>query len=112
MVGIVLLTLASVFIYGFHLVSRMKQVSLATQVAQKKMEIIRNLPFEDLETLGATFSDENLARLKNGTGVLAVEDEGSLEIKKVTVSILWDFHGRSMRKDIVTFVTQEGLNRR
>ncbi len=54
--GIVSLTLVSVFMYGFSAVYRTKQVSMATQIAQEEVELIRNLNFDDILLLGTTFS--------------------------------------------------------
>ncbi|GAG09653.1 unnamed protein product, partial [marine sediment metagenome] len=46
--GIVSMTLVSVFIYGFNVVYRTRQVTLATQIAQEEVELVRNLNYDDI----------------------------------------------------------------
>jgi len=108
----VLMTLITVFLYGFDVLSRTKQVALATQIAQEEIEAIRNMPFSDILTLGTTFTNEELTRLHHGQGSLALEDSEGENIKKLTVSITWDHHGKQMRKDIVTLITKQGINKK
>jgi len=45
MLAVVCVTLISVFIYGFNLLAKTKQVGLATQVAQFEVENYRNMNF-------------------------------------------------------------------
>jgi prepilin-type N-terminal cleavage/methylation domain-containing protein len=113
--AIVLMTLVSAFIYGYNLLSRTKQVSLATQIAQEEIETIRNMPYDNILALGSSFTNERLSDLFNGQGVLAIEavpGDTSGNIKKITASVRWKFKGQQMRKDIVTYVTREGINKK
>ena len=110
--GIVSMTLISVFMYGFNVVFRTKQITLATQIAQEEVELIRNMEFDDIVSMGTTFSHESLAELVNGQGSLAVQDGPGDDIKKLTVSVIWDYKGTNMRKDVVTFITREGVNKK
>ena len=110
--GIVSVTLISVFIYGFNVVFRTKQVSLATQIAQEEVELIRNLNFDDILLLGTTYNHDSLSELVNGSGALSVENGPGDDIKKLTVSVTWDYRGTSLRKDVVTFITREGVNKK
>ena len=106
------ITLVSVFMYGFNVVFRTKQVTLATQIAQEQVEHVRNLNFDDILTLGSSFAHESLSELVNGQGLLSLENGPGADIKKLTVSVLWDYRGTNMRKDIVTFITREGVNKK
>jgi len=110
--GIVSITLVSVFMYGFNSVYRTKQVSLATQIAQEEVEVVRNLVYDDILLLGSTYSHDSLSELVSGAGVLAIEDGPGGDIKKLTVSVTWVYRGIDMRKDVVTFVTREGVNKK
>ncbi len=110
--GIMLMTLISVFIYGYNVLSRTKQVALATQICQEEIERIRNLSFDTILTLGTTFSNDKLASLSNGQGILALEDSVGTDIKKLTVSVTWTYRGQTLRKDVVTLITKLGVNKK
>ena len=110
--GIVSVTLISVFIYGFNVVFRTKQVTMATQIAQEEVDHIRNMNFDDILTLDSSFNHESLSELVNGQGSLSLEDGPGTDIKKLTISVLWDYRGTNMRKDVVTFITREGVNKK
>ena len=110
--AVALTALLSVFIYGFHLLSRMNQVSLATQAVQEEAEYVRTLSYDDILTLGSSFTHENLSELENGQGTLTLEDSEGEDIKKLSVSVSWTYRGRSLQKDVVTYVTREGVNKR
>ncbi len=109
--AVMLLTLISVFIYGYSAVARARQSALATVIAQEEMETIRALPFDQIAALGSTFSNAKLAGLLGGQGMLAVEAGAGVDIKKVSVSVLWTFRGVPRRKDVVTFMTRKGINK-
>ena len=110
--GIVSLTLVSVFIYGFSVVYRTKQISLATQIAQEQVELVRNMNYDDILLLGSTYDHDSLTELIDGAGTLSLESGPGEDIKKLTVSVTWDYRGFTMRKDVVTFITREGVNRK
>lgn len=111
-VAVALMALLSVFIYGFNLLSRMKQVAIATQCAQEEVEGIRNLTFDEILALGSSFTNESLILLENSSGVRTVEDSIGDDIKKLTVSVFWTYRGQPLRKDIVTYITREGINKK
>ncbi len=110
--GIVSITLISVFIYGFNVVYRTRQVTLATQIAQEEVELVRNMNYDDILLLGSTFSHDSLAEFVSGAGALFIEDGPGDDIKKLTVSVTWDYQGTNMRKDVVTFITRDGVNKK
>ena len=111
-VAVALMTLLSVFIYGFNLLSRMKQTAIATQCAQEELENIRNLTFDEIIALGASFTNDSLTLLENSSGVRTIEDSVGVDIKKLTISVFWIYRGQNMRKDIVTYITREGINKK
>lgn len=110
--GIVSVTLISVFIYGFNVVFRTRQVILATQISHEEVERVRNLNYDDILLLGSTYNHDSLSELVNGAGVLSIENGPGDDIKKLTVSVTWVYRGTNMRKDVVTFITREGVNKR
>lgn len=109
---VVLVALLSCFLYGCSILSRMKQMAIATQSIQEELELIRNMPFNDILSLESSFTNESLSSLENSSGILSLEDSAGDDIKKLTVSVLWSYHGRQMRKDVVTYVTKKGINKK
>jgi prepilin-type N-terminal cleavage/methylation domain-containing protein len=110
--AVVLIALFSCFIYGFTVISRVRQASIATQCLQEELELIRNMPFNNILSLDSSFTNESLSLLEDSSGILSLEDSGGNDIKKLTVSVICSYNGRQMRRDIVTFVTRKGINKR
>jgi len=139
--AVVCLSLISVFIYGFNLLSRTKQTALATQIAQFEVERYRNMAFDEIPIQAATtqtfetlysadpqspykfmFNSDNEPYLMNGQETITIQDGTTINmddnIKKLTVTIEWDYRtmriagGNPMRKDVVTYFTESGINRR
>jgi prepilin-type N-terminal cleavage/methylation domain-containing protein len=110
--AIMLLTLISVFIYGYNVIARSKQLAVATQVCQAEVERIRGLSFDSLSGLGSTFTDPKLAGLISGQGFRTVQADAGSDIRKLTVSVAWTFRGVAMRKDVVTFITRNGVDKK
>jgi prepilin-type N-terminal cleavage/methylation domain-containing protein len=110
--SVVLISLLSCFIYGFNIIFRMRQMNIAAQSIQEESERIRNMPFDDILSLDSSFTNESLSLLENSTGIIDLENSAGDDIKKLTVSVLWSCRGRQMRKDMVTYVTRKGINRK
>ncbi|NIO48075.1 MAG: hypothetical protein GTN73_01350 [Candidatus Aminicenantes bacterium] len=110
--ALVLIALLSCFLHGFNVLSRMKQIAIATQAIQEELELIRNMSFNDILTLDSSFTNESLSLLENSTGAVNVEDSLGDDIKKLTVSVFWTYRETQMRKDVVTFITRKGINRK
>jgi type II secretory pathway pseudopilin PulG len=108
--AVVLIALLSCFLHGFNVLSRMKQVAIATQAIQEELELIRNTSFNDILALDSSFTNESLSLLEGSSGVINLEDSLGDDIKKLTVSVLWSYRDRQMRKDVVTFITKKGYN--
>jgi len=110
---VVLVAVLSTFIYGFNILARMKQTVISTQCAQEELENIRNLTFDEVLAIESTFTHEHFSLLEDGAGVISLEDTSlGDDIKKLTVSVLWTFRGNPMQKDIVTYITREGINKK
>lgn len=149
--GVVCITLVSVFIYGFNLLAKTKQTAVVTQVAQFEVEKYRNMAFDSIpplkdsptrtfqttspfQTLFGNDEDspyyfmfkkdgnEYIPFLRNGQETIVIEAGDSINmdknIKKMTVTVVWDYRNRTiaggdpMRKDVVTYFSKDGINRR
>ncbi len=110
--GIVIVLISSIFFYGFNSTNRTKQVALATQIAHEEMELIRNLKFENILTLGPTFAHDLFSELDNGAGALFIHDGPGIGIKKLTIRVSWDYRGESKFKNFVTYITRDGINKK
>ncbi len=109
---VVLTALLSCFIQGFDILTRMKQMTIATQSIQKELESIRSLPYSDILSLDDAFTNDNLTYLENSSGIINLEDSVGSEIKKLTVSLTWTYRGRQLRKEVVTYITKKGINKK
>lgn len=110
--GIMLMTLISVFIYGYNVIAKSKQLAIATQICQAEIERIRGLAFDSLSGLTSSFGDPEMTALINGQGVRVLETGAGADMKKLTVSVAWTYRGLPMRKDVVTFITRMGVNKK
>ena len=110
--GVVLIALLSCFLHGFNVISRMRQTTIATQSIQEELELIRNMSFNDILTLDSSFTNESLSFLEGSSGAVNIEDSLGDDIKKLTVSVFWSYRGRQLRKDVVTYITRKGINRK
>jgi type II secretory pathway pseudopilin PulG len=110
--AVVLIALLSCFLHGFNVLSRMRQMAIATQSIQEELELIRNMSYNDVLTLESSFTNESLSLLEDSSGVISLEDSLGDDIKKLTVSVLWSYREMEMRKDVVTFITKKGINRK
>ncbi len=124
MLGMVSLSLIGVFAYGFKLVSKAKQVTMATQVAQVQVERLRNTDYDAIPVapgaptaLSATdypflFTPDGICFLANARETVSVTPGTDEMLKRLDVSITWDSQGHPMRKDVVTYIAKDGINRR
>jgi len=110
--GIMTMTLIGVLVHGFSLLSRTKQVTLATQICQEQVELIRNKPFDGIVNLGPTYTNDKLTSLLNGQGTQTLETSVGTDIRKLTVSVSWSFRGLTLRKDVVTLITRSGIDKK
>ena len=124
MLAIVSLSLIGVFAYGFKLVSRTKQVTMATQVAQVQVERLRNTNYDAIPVVTGTptalaatdypflFTSDGTCFLNNAQETVSVTPGIDERLKRLDVTITWNYQGQSMRKDLVTYIAKDGINRR
>jgi prepilin-type N-terminal cleavage/methylation domain-containing protein len=133
--AIVVVTLINVFVYGFNLVRKSEEVALATHVAQLEVETYRDMPFAgpsppNISSLTPSTTTKQFTQseypflfrpdgspfLQNGQMTTAfnsgpVVAAGEPRIIKLTVIVTWEFRNRAMRKDVVTYISEDGLYR-
>jgi hypothetical protein len=124
MLGGISLTLVGVFAYGFKFVNMNRQVTLATQAAQIRVEKLRNTDYDSIPivtgaptTLSSTdypflFTGQGDCSLLNGQDTVSVTPGIDENLKRLEVTITWDFQGRHLRKDVITYIAKDGINRR
>jgi prepilin-type N-terminal cleavage/methylation domain-containing protein len=112
MLAVVLTALLSCFIQAFDILTRMKQMTIATQSIQNELELIRSMHYSDILSLDDAFTNDSLSYLENSSGIIDLEDSVGAEIKKLTVSVTWTYRGRQMQKEVVTYVTKKGINKK
>lgn len=109
---VVLSALLSCFVQGFDILIRMKQMTVATQGIQKELELIRNMRYGDILSMDNSFTNDSFSLLENSNGIVSLEDSVGAEIKKLTVSVTWNYRGKQMRKEVVTYVTKKGVSKK
>jgi len=127
--GVVCITLISVFIYGFNLLQKTKKVAMATEIAQAEVERYRNTQYSEIQSYGPLdgtpvtrdLSPESLALLKSTNPVYFQDGDGSAtlegipggdeNIRKLTVTITWMYRGQQQEKNVVTYIASSGINR-
>jgi prepilin-type N-terminal cleavage/methylation domain-containing protein len=121
--GVVCITLISVFIYGFNLLQKTKKVAMATEIAQAEVEFYRNTPYATIRAISLG-SPQNLLPesqtllaqpeyFANGQGSSTFESVvgGDENIRKLTVQITWTYRGQQQEKNVVTYIASSGINR-
>ena len=121
--GVVCITLISIFIYGFNLLQKTKKVTVATEVAQEEVERYRNMQYSMIKGLATgtslALSTESRAILGNpvnfingqGSATLDTVVGGDDSIRKLTVQITWMYRGQPQEKNVVTYIAATGINR-
>jgi len=87
--------------------------TIINNALNERMEEIRGMPYSSVSILPTTFTATGFNELKNATGTLTLEDSFSdSNIRKVTLTANWTSpQGRSMSKSMVTYVTNNGINK-
>ncbi len=121
--GVVCITLISVFIYGFNLLQKTKKVAMATEIAQAEVERYRNTPYATIKALATgtalplTTESQTLLDqpeyFTEGDGSTTLESVvgGDENIRKLTVQIRWMYRGQQQEKNVVTYIASTGINR-
>lgn len=108
----VLLSMAGFIVYGSNLLLKTEQVTIASRILEKRIEDIRSLSFDEVGLMDTSFTDDDFSRLQNAQGLCQVVNDSGEDIKKVTLSVLWTFRGRQMRRDVITLITRWGVDKK
>lgn len=111
--GIALCSIACIFPKGLIFITEIRQTAIATQAAQEEMELIRDMAFDNILELGASFTAAGFSELNSPTGTLIIDNPYRTDdMRRVTIVVNWtSLQGRSLSKSLVTLVTREGINR-
>lgn len=100
---------------SINLIGRSKQESLAKDIALKKIELLRSSEYGVLANGVTPISDPRLASLPNSLGQATIEDcpvdictQGEIA-KRVTVKITWKNSGDTKKIELVTLLTDGGI---
>lgn len=94
--------------------ARANNLTLATQVAQKQLELRRNIPYNALDT-GTTDISSALTPYPSlgpgRTGSIEVTETDTRGLKRVNVNIDYTDRGLTKRIRLSTYVARNGMNR-
>lgn len=126
LVEIILVTLLVGFIILFignipsalKLVGSSSHESLAKEIASKKIEDSRSVPFDNLALGASPIGDSRLTSLPGGSGQVTVsacpdsicptQQEKDL-VKQVSIQVSWSEAGQTKNIQINTLITKDGL---
>ena len=81
---------------------------IATQIATRQIENLRNTAYGSLPAGTTPFSDANLTKLPNSTATQTFSDYGT-NIKQVTLQVGWQEGGVSKNIKIDTLIYKNGI---
>lgn len=111
--SLVLVMILGTILFTIKVNLRTRHRTLAYQILEQEVEIVRNTPFENLQNQTAgVFLDtvSEVSNLPSGTGTLTIEDyAGQSTIKQVTADISW-LEGDSPKTiSLTTLVSRGGI---
>lgn len=114
MVGFIVLLISNLP-SSIKLIGDSKSSSMARDIANQKLEDVRNLGYDDIANGTTPISDPRLTNLVSGTGTVSVADcsdtvcKNGESIKQVTVEVDWSEAGKSKSLTLSTLVAKGGL---
>lgn len=108
--GIAFTAIAASLTTGLAALRASRETEIAVQAAQREMENMRGQPIGAINSHSFAVSALNT----NGTVVVAAESTATKDIrKKVTVNVSWASQSRrNMNVNLVTYMTENGINRK
>lgn len=110
-IGLMAVTLFSYFVVLQTIAANrfLQHQTLAYQVALKKVEELKSLPFASLPA-GGSFTDSALSVLSQPQASLTISDYGgSAQLKEATVIISWREMAQTKQVEIKTLLTEGGI---
>ncbi len=117
-VGFIVLTISNIPT-SLKLIGNSNYESLAKEIASKKVEDIRSLPFENLAEGTTAISDTRLNKIPNGLGEVIVSSCPDAicntqaekdTIKQVVIKVLWVEAGSIREVKLTTLIAKGGLH--
>jgi prepilin-type N-terminal cleavage/methylation domain-containing protein len=110
--AIAMVGVMGVFVNATILMDHVKNVSIASNLVSERIEIIRNVNYDNLLDMDGAFESPGMEELPNASGLLELEDPFNDDnIRKVNVTISWTTdQGRSADVTMSTYVTRDGIN--
>ena len=108
--GITFAAVAAALSTGLRALRSSRETEVAVQAAQREMEYMRNTSFTGIQC-----HSFNVFQPNDNRGTVLVQQESSATgdgRKKVSVNVSWTSGGRNMRVDLVTHMTENGINRK
>lgn len=113
--GITFAAVAAALSTGLRALRSSRETEVAVQAAQREMENIRSASFNSINShpFDRVTIHPNLPAYMNGAVVVNIESTAPGDgRKKVSVNVSWTSGGRNMRVDLVTHMTENGINRK
>jgi len=108
--GITFAAVAAALSTGLRALRSSRETEVAVQAAQREMEYMRSTAFTGIQC-----HSFNVFQPNDNRGTVLVQQESSATgdgRKKVSVNVSWTSGGRNMRVDLVTHMTENGINRK
>lgn len=110
-IGLMVVALFSYFVVLQTVASTrfLKHQTLSYQVALKKVEELKSLPFSSLPSTGP-FTDSALSVLSQPQANLTISNYGgSAQLKEITVTISWQEMNKTKTVELKTLLTEGGV---
>jgi type II secretory pathway pseudopilin PulG len=106
--GIAFTAIAAALATGLAALRASRETEIAVQAAQQEMENMRNQPIGAISSHSFSVPALNT----NGTVVVDTESTETNDVrKKVTTNVSWASQSRDMNVNLVTYMTENGINR-
>lgn len=104
------LTVFGVALSSVPLTKNARSQNLAYHIGAKKVEELRNTPFDSLPAGGA-FTDPGFSDLEGASGIFTIANySGSSSIKQIVVTVFWTDSGKTRSVVLETLMSDKGLN--
>jgi hypothetical protein len=98
---------------GVFLTQDNRSYIYSANALREEMETLRNMNFDTMVALGSssTFTNAQLAKLRDGVGTVRIASSFGSDIRKVTLNVAWTSrNGRSLSQSMTSYITRRGIN--
>lgn len=108
--ALVIVGVTALFLNSVILNSEAKYNSIASEVAQDRIEALRNMTFTDVsDPTKSTETNTPVNNLPNGQRTTTLENSYGADIKKLTVTVNWTGRKGPRSISLTTLVSKDGL---